>query len=227
MGFIKLGFIGTYKIDLFHYFSRILRALGKNVIIIDASEDQNLLVTLPESEEDCLVTLQGIDYLIDQKNMDLLDQVLYSDYDVALIDYGFNSEVAFDYSSCHILFVITDFQKHHVLKLKELVYATFSPEFNVVKLFRDVVECKISGAYINRVLDMDDKAKILAEYLFYLNESDYECQLISQYDDVFKFVKLSKEYKMLFLDILEELYSLKRVDIIKAIKLAEGAKICK
>ncbi len=227
MSYIKLGFVGSYKGDIFHYFSRILLVLGKKVVVVDASKEQDLQFTLPNCEGSTVVTSLGIDYLLHQDKMELLDQLSYSEYDIALIDYGFNNEVAYDYSSCHILFLVTDFQKHHVMKLKELVATSFSQELNVVKLYRDVVSSKIRSAYVNRVLGVEDKTKVLAEYIFELNEADYQCKLLSQYEELFRFSKLSKAYKGLFIDILDELFNLKKSQVARAIKRAEGGRICK
>ncbi|MBC7959398.1 MAG: hypothetical protein H7X94_05995, partial [Vallitaleaceae bacterium] len=94
MNFIKLGFIGSYKVDLLHYFSCILRAMNKKVLVIDASMEQFLKVTLPIEDEMTRVTSKGIDFMVEQQEIEALDQLDYSGYDVALIDYGFNKRVA-------------------------------------------------------------------------------------------------------------------------------------
>lgn len=223
--FIRLGFVGTYKVDLLHYFSRILIALNKEVVIVDATKEQYLQATIPEPINN-VTTYQGVDYVVNHYKMNQLSTLDYSQYDIALIDYGLNEEIHQDYINCTIIFVVTDFERHNVLKLKNILNE-FNQSIKVVKIYRDVILSKISCQYINHLLDIEVKAKVLAEYLFEFKEADYRCKLLCQYNNNFTFKKLTKEYKRMFADIVEELYDVRSRETIKAIKVAEEGKICR
>lgn len=223
---IRLGFVGTYKVDLLHYFSRLLIAMNKSVVIIDASEEQYLKSTIPDPINN-EITYQGVDCKINSNNMEQLIGLDYSQYDIALIDYGLNNKVSNDYINCSIVFVITDFERHHILALQKLIFSSFDQRIKVVKIYRDVVQSKITTKYINYLLDLDKNAKVLAEYVFEFKEEDYACKLLCQYNEVFSIKKVTKDYKQMFADIIEEIYHINHREAIRVIKAAEEGKQCK
>lgn len=223
---IKLGFIGSYKIDLLHYFSRVLRAMNKSVVIVDASEEQYLVYTIPHTIED-KVSFQGVDYITNLSDVKRIRAIDLKKYDIVLIDYGLNDAMSRDYESCTILFVVTDFNRHHILPLQALMSEAFNPSIKVVKVYRDIVNSTVTKQYIDFILDIERKAKVLAEYAFDLQEEDYQCKLLCQYNDEFEFNKMPKPYKQMFADIIEELYHLKYKDALKVVKAAGKEKLCK
>lgn len=223
---IKLGFIGTYKVDLIHYFSRILVAMNQSVAIVDATNEQYLLPTIPDPINN-KIHYNGVDCYVNQIQINQLILLDYSEYDITLIDYGMNEAVADDYFNCALIFVVTDFERHHITKLKNLISNTFIPTLKVVKVYRDFVNSKITRKYIDFLLELEVKAKVLAEYVFELNEEDYTCKLLSQYNDIISFKKLRKGYKQMFSDVIEELYQINHREAIKYIKVAEEGKQCK
>lgn len=224
--FIKLGFIGTYKIDMLHYLSRILKALNKKVVIIDASKEQLLKTTLPTREDSEEFTYLGVD-CISYAEKELCNLNNLKGYDIALIDYGLNHEPTFSGIDYSILFIVSDFERHHILSLKKMLTNFLNNNTNVVKIYRDVIDTKINKDYINHFLNIEEHAKVLAEYEFEFTQDDYMCKLLCQYDDIFSFKKLSKKYKEMFADIIEELYDIKFGQVMKVIKSAEVGKVCK
>lgn len=213
---IKLGFVGAYKADILYYFANILTRLNKRVLVIDASHEQTFKYSIPNMMSDEETNFRGIQYVFDKRTIDTLSKIDYMPYDIVLIDYGFNSEVREDWYQCNIMFVITDYQKHHLIKLKQLLeYKIDNIKF--VKIYRDVVNCKINKKYTNYFLNIEDQAEVLEEYVLDLTEQDKVNQLLFQHDLFFSYKKLSKSYKNLFVDIISEFYTFKEQDIKRGI----------
>lgn len=220
---IKLGFIGSYKADLLHFFSKILLTMNKEVAIIDASREQYLLTTIPETINN-EITYQGVDCFINYINIEQLIGFKYEQYAITLVDYGFNERLIEDFNSCTLLFVVTDFERHHILALKHLILHGLKQSSKVVMVYRDIVKCKITPQYINYLLDIENCAKVLAQYQFELNPNDYENKLLCQYNDVLNSKKISKGYKQMFGDIMEELLGLSHKEAVRVIKATEEGK---
>lgn len=224
--FIKLGFIGIYKADFLHYLSSVFKTMGKTVLVMDASNEQHLRSTLPEPVDN-EVTYRGVDFFLNQHTLEGLVKMDYKAYDICLIDYGLNQELSQDFATCDIIFVVSDYEKHHILALKGMIATAFDPSINVVHIFRDVFQTKINLKYIHYLLDTEAYAKVIAEYVLDFNEADYRCRLSCQYHEVLKFTHLTKAYKQLFADILEELYQIKRQQAMKLIKVAGRSQVCR
>lgn len=226
--FIKLGFVGSYKVDMLHYLSRILSALNKQVLIIDASKEQALKATLPTVTGSEVYTYLGVDCCSNADRLTELNKAInLKDYDIALVDHGLNEELELHNMDYSIVFIVSDYERHHILSLKQILNNFLNKNMNVVKIYRDVINTKIDKDYINQILNIEEYAKVIAEYEFEFTEDDYKCKLLCQYDDVFSFKKLSKKYKEMFADIIEELYGIKFGEVMKIIKSVEGAKACR
>lgn len=225
--FFKLGFTGSYKLDLLNYIARICVNLGQKVAVVDASETQYMKYTIPEFKDVDCISYNGVDYFIDKGEPEKYNEVPWQSYNIVLIDYGFNNELMHLYSECQIVFAVTDFQRQHIMQLKYIVDSGYIKDTNVVKLYRDVFECKIRKKYIDHILKLEDNSKVLAEYVFERRTEDDVIKLLSQYDDRVKFKRLSKEYKEFLHDVIEEILELKPKEINRAIKLAQEASVCK
>lgn len=215
---IKMGFFGSYKTDIYHYFSRILKVLDKRVAIVDASNDSYLYHSIPQLEEE-FVTYRDVDIYITK---DGLEAATTGDYDVLIIDYGFNS-LDNDFQACEIKLLVTDLQKHNISRVKDVLDST-SNKPQIIRIYRDLVGGKINPRYIDNYLNLEEKAEVIAEYDFYLDEDAYKCNIQCQYDDIISFKKLPKEYKSMFKELLGQYFSLDNKSITKAIKQAEGGK---
>lgn len=224
--FIKLGFIGIYKVDLLHYLSQVLHNINKEVIVVDASKEQYIECTLLEDQYNGVYNYKEVNYLLHKSDILQLNNIGFTEYDIALIDYGMNKELQASYQECDILFVITNFEKHNVLAIKNMVDG-LNNKVKIVKIYRDIIGFKINKKYINYLLKLEENANVLAEYSFEFSEEDYRCKLSCQYDNSLSFKRLSRGYKILFADILEELYNFTPKDAMKVIKACEGGISCK
>lgn len=230
---IKLGLAGSYKCDLILYLSGILRSAGKNVAVADASAEQFLRYCVPVMfPGDSTVTYRDIDFYYRIKNEEDLRSVLEKEYDVLLVDAGFNREMAgFLRCSDYCVFV-TDPEIHNVQMLKEFIDAfresgkgeDEDKNANLVRIFRDMCHGKINYKYLCDILDSPDLMNYIGEYVFFLDEVDRSLRLHCQYDYIIKFTKLSKEYKIMFADMLETFFGMSRKQISKSLKKAERGR---
>lgn len=224
---IKLGFIGSYKTDLLHYMAHIFKGLKKEVTVCDVSKEQHLYYSLPDMEGEGSIFYQGIDYrcLIDQESSPV--KMNFEGSDVVMIDFGLDADRPEDIRYCDLIFIVTDFKRDHVLKLKKMMKGYISNSENIVIIFREVLSSKINPVYIRHLLELEGMENILAEYVFDYRQEDEICKLFGEYDHLYRFKKLSKDYKVFFADILEELYEIEHSQGMKLIKSVEGGLSCR
>ncbi|HZK27687.1 MAG TPA: hypothetical protein VFD00_09155 [Thermoclostridium sp.] len=217
---IVVGFAGFCKSDIILYFSRILYVLGEKVAIVDRSTEQQLRFYVPIApfSEDML-EYRGVDIYLRCKNTPLGD-IPKNNYSVVLIDFGINPETYEDLSQISTLFIITDCNKQHTVPLSMwLSSQTVCPAS--IRIIRDIVSGKIRPRYIDSLLQAGQVTQIIAKYDFPLNEAEYYNRLLTQYDDVFSFTKLSAEFKNMLLDCITEIFKKDRKTAMKGLRRAQ------
>jgi len=215
-----IGFTGFCKSDIILYFSRILLMLGEKVAVIDQSMQDELKYSIPTG----LYTQDGIDYRgvdVFLKCEDIeLNNLPLDDYTVLLIDYGVNIKALELIKDLKALFIVTDLSRHHTVPLSScLSHIINRPDS--VRIIRDMVYSKINTRYIDSLLQSGQYTNIIAKYEFDLNENDYECRLKSQYDDIFKFGKISNDLRNMLVDCITGLFETEKKLVIKALKKAQ------
>lgn len=236
---IKIGFAGSYKCDYLLYFSRIALALGKTVSIVDATGEQFLNYSVPNYLNNTVVSYRGIDVFLGCKGAENYEQLPLDKYDIVFIDYGFNSHLVKYMRDCTAVILCTDFERYNVDRLRDYVkeLAAFNKtnsqnkdgdthqgedeKVYVIKVYRDIVKSKINEKYIDHYLELNTLVEVTLEYIFYFDELDYKSRIDSQYNDFFKFNKLTKSHRTMFVDILRGVLELKDKEVIKALKKAE------
>ncbi|MCX7920453.1 MAG: hypothetical protein N3B21_00300 [Clostridia bacterium] len=219
----KIGFCGTKIDDITSYLSRILNVIGKKLAVIDASEEQFLKFSVP-SGDNCtnITTYRGVDIYTDCSFQDNFAKVNLSKYEVVFINFGLNKALLKEFSDCDIHFIVTDMERHNVLRLKDTV-SKLDKKLEAIRIYRDVVDSKIDKRYMDSLLE-NVMVNYKAEYFFNLDDSELACRIDSQYNDIFKFNKLPKEFKVMFSEVLTELLGLDKKTVSNAIKKAERGK---
>ncbi|HEX2945639.1 MAG TPA: hypothetical protein VHT96_06765 [Clostridia bacterium] len=252
---IKIGLAGSYKCDLIMYFSRILHSAGKKVAIIDASEEQFLSYCVPlVFDSDHMVTYRDIDVYYKARNEEDCVNFIRGDYDVILVDAGFNAKMYNYLAGCDYCIFVTDPEIHNVQRLSEFIgkypglkllkpkaKAGDKPEVksgeeagtaaaieaakgSQIRVFRDMCPGKIDYKYLCSILDKPAAAQYIGEYVFQLDENDRRLGLYCQYDHIFKFTNLSKDYKLMFADMLETFFGMNKKQVKKSISRAERGR---
>lgn len=230
---IRLGFAGSYKCDLILYLSGILHNAGKKVAIVDASDEQLFQYCLPVLfASDCMVTYRDIDAYYKIKNEDDYRSVMKEEYEVLLIDIGFNKSMAGFLRSMDYCIFVTDPEIHNVQKMRDFISifnksgkeADENKSENSVRILRDMCQGKIGYKYISSIIDSPTSMNYIGEYVFLLDEVDRRLRLHCQYDHIFKFGRLSKEYKIMFADMLDTFFGMSKKQIKKSIRKAERGR---
>lgn len=209
-----LGFVGTTNYDIILYLSRILNRLGKKVLLADYSSENDLEVCIPVSPqlnpEDDVITYNEVDYTKTDFDSTLLNQ-----YDDVLIYFGFciNEKITL----CSQIVYVTDQQRFHIEKLRSLPQME-APRINL--LIRDIVDSKINQTYITDRLKKDLKPEDI--FLFYLDDIDIGNKILSQYNSILQFKRLSREFKDYLKKTVKNMYpDISEKELHKSYKLAE------
>lgn len=219
--FNKIGFAGTKVNDIILYLSRILVNLGRNTALIDASREQFLAYSVPETDKD-VVTYRNVDVFLNCIEPDSIRNIDMKDYDVVMINFGFNDGLIEEFSGCNVLMAVTDLQRHNLLRLKGFLSKT-DKNLEIIRIFRDIVDCKIDKRYIDSILE-SFRIKYLEDYELYLEEAELMCRLESQYNDIIRFQKLPKEYKNMLRDITLKYLGIEGKLLAGAFKTAEKGR---
>ncbi len=230
---IKLSFAGSYKCDLIMYLSRILHVAGKKVAIVDMSEEQMFQYCLPLAfTSDRMVTYRDIDVYYKIKDEEDYKSIVSEKYDVILIDVGFNKEMVRLFIKSDYCIFVTDPEIHNVQMMKDFVeiFSETAKEMDedksasLLRIFRDMCQGKIGYKYITSIIDSPAPQKYIGEYVFNIDEGDWRLRLHCQYDHIIKFRKLSKEYKIMFTDMLDAFFGTDKKQIRKSISKAERGR---
>lgn len=243
---VQIGFAGSYKCDLLLYLARIVLAAGKKVAIVDAAEEDLWSYSVPTYLDNKIVTYSDVDIYLGCRTAEAYESIEFNNYDVVFVDFGFNKNMSYYMGLCDKAVLVTNLEKNNVLRLREYIKAfTDSEIFNgklsvnesansekneskskleAIKIYLDVVRSKINSRYTDTLLDIDEKLNIVMEYIVEFDEINYRCRIESQYNDTFKFNKLTKAYKYMLIDIIENCIDLDRKSIAKALKKAERGK---
>lgn len=215
----KIGFIGKKIDDIMLYFSRVLVKLDKKVAIVDASFQQNLKYAIPQINENLeVITYRNTDVYVNCYTPEVFAKVDFSKYEFVFINFGLNKYLLNEFFDCHEKFVLTDMENHSIYKLKEFL-SNFNKQIEMIRVYRDVIDCKISKKYLDNLLDVAT-IKYSKEYGLYLSENEMLCRIESQYNDIFKFNKLPKDFKAMIMEVLISFGFDKKL-VIKALKAAE------
>lgn len=194
-----IGFVGVEKYEIILYLSRILHHLNLKVLLVDLSESEALYSCIPIPKDmrnkENKIDYRGIDFI---KNENKLYD-LQGNYDVILIDFGFNSYSNI-LSQCNRILLFTDLQLHNIERIKNMKIQTVAEMSLILKEF---INCKITPEFITTQIGYNiDKEQV---YVFHNDIIDMKYKIHSQYDDCFHFKKLSRSYKQFLKDVIFEL----------------------
>ena len=216
----RLGFIGFCKTDLILYLSRIINLLGEKTAIVDRSVSQELSYSVPVGiyAKDRL-DYRGVEVFLSCGETEL-EELKLNDFHSVLVDFGLNVKALDEIKGMNAVFVVSDLQRHHLIPLSN--FLSEEKEIpNVIRVYRDIPSCKITSRYADSILNLDNSANVIAKYELPFNETEYTVRLISQYDDVFKFSRVTPEFSQMLLDCLTELFGTENKAAVKALKKAQ------
>lgn len=218
---IKMGFFGTYKCDIIAYLARIFNSLDKKVAVIDATKTQILNYCIPRSFKDSFICFRNVDYYTNCFSERFFEDDFLKQYDVVLIDFGFNKNMLGHIKNCTKIYMVCDSTRYNLRMMKK-----FLPSLNldktVVKIFRDTVDGKINSTYLNNFLEVKEFFEVEEEYDFELSYEDYKANVEFQHNDIFKFNKLSKIFNDFLIKTIVNNVECTEKTALKAMKKAKG-----
>lgn len=145
-----IGFFGAYAYDIVLYLARNLKLMGKQVLVIDRSTEQEIICTIRSPSEADLQL--GIFHFcgIDITARVSMPENLNPDeaYDVILYDFGRNF-CPDEYHSCDVICYVLDMYVHNALRIQE----TEMPEngADLWMILRDLFRGKAIARYHMRL----------------------------------------------------------------------------
>lgn len=204
-----IGLVGSDKAEIIHYISRILCNLGKHVLLIDHCETYALTYTIPyppsltkERGRLGITDYRGVSFTRNEVNDSMKET-----YDYILIDFGYQFEHT-DFLTCNEIWFVTDMQRHNV---KRLLSISIDKTMARTLIIKDMISRKFGLKYIweeLRLLGLNETNTHCISY----EEENIKEMVNCQYNHVFKFMRISNEFKDTILDLLGdiELKDLKR-----------------
>lgn len=193
-----LGFVGIESYDLVHLLGQTITKLGRAVIIVDCSEFGDFVSTVPYGVDDgCVV--EYCDMTIARGIA--LDEIITDDtdeYDYAIIYFGSSIKHP-DIELCEEVYLVTDFQKHNINRLLQVVLDNEQCRFLI---YRNRVSTKIDITYVINTLkslEVDEDTT----YVLDDEQEDYDNMVMLQYDSVLNGVSISSGIKDFIVDVLK------------------------
>ncbi len=216
----RLGFAGFCKTDIILYLARILTCLGESVAIVDLSGEQGLRLSVPAGiYSDDRLEYRGVEVFLNCANNSVTEET-QSSHSMVLLDYGVNTKALESMKELRTLFIVTDLQRDHAVPLASFLEHLQGPT-DSVRIIRDIVPGKIRPRYIDSLLQAGQHTNLLAKYEFSFDGAEYSQRLLSQYDDIFHFTKITESFKSMLLEVVTELLGYDRKAAAKAIKKAQ------
>ncbi len=212
----SVGFIGKAdKTDLVSYVSKIISAMGKKVIMIDATSAQKTRYTIPimsemEDQAQYIVQHDGVEIAIGFSNILELKKYLlskgedFNDYDYVIVDADLNEMIEeYDLKDSNVNFFVSSYDKYYIHKGIELLRYLCSVKRRTdteakVIINRCIFYSDINTAdskYIERLADnlpVEWKGSTLN---FPNDQGDLSVNIQNQYSTKFDLRMLSKQYK--------------------------------
>lgn len=198
----KFCFYGTSCYDLLLYAARVLKQCKMSVLLLDYSKEQSLSYAIPEITglSSGIRDYRGISF-----SNDKVTDEQYMDYDVVFHYLGMSPryKVNGDY-----YFIITDCELHTVERILELKsdLKSLMPdsdeqtdsnedfdvfEKNCLNLIILGVDASTRAGYISSRMEFSGNHCNVVD----MDESNLESRIRCQYDEVFRFNRISDEYK--------------------------------
>ena len=212
----SVGFVGKVdKTELVGYLSKIIAAMGKKVIMIDATKIQKTRYTIPTIDEmgadsQYVVQFDNIDIAVGFSNMLELKKYLlskgedFNEYDYVMIDTDQEELIEeYDLKSANTLFFASSFDKLYIHKGLELLKflcamkRKVEPD-GVITLNKILFYSDINTADMNYFEHLSENLPIAwtsASLNFPYDQGDFAVNIQNQYNNKFDIRMLSKLYK--------------------------------
>lgn len=223
----KIGFIGAYdKTDMILNLSKLLTAMGKNVLVVDSTINQKARYVVPAINPTIsyITSFEDIDVAVGFNN--LLDIQRYTGtngelpYDIILIDADTSEKIEeFELEKAEINYFVTSFDIYYLKKGLEILNNIKTP-LNLTKILYSKDMLKEEDDYLN-FLSLGCKL-VWSDIRVYFPIENGDLSVISENQRVqkIKFKKLSVQYKDSLIYIAQQILGEKSDSNIRRIEKA-------
>ncbi len=209
-----IGFIGVDMSDILFYLSRILYHLEKRIILVDLSDNKEIINSLANKTGLDLYHYNGVDITCKMEHISN-----FKNYDHVFIYYGFRYDDSVNL--CNRIVFTTDMNPRHIA-LTSNFYKELAKESSTLISFliRNVFDIKIKVEYIiEKIHHSLDKEKVAC---IYADFEDMKTSLVNQYNLEITFQKISPSLKQFLKEMVIKIEpSRKEKEINAAYKKAE------
>ena len=227
----KIGFIGAYdKIDLILYIAKLLRAMGKKIMIIDATilQKAKYIVPVVNPTTSYVTEFEEMDVAVGFKDMDSIKEYLgmplHAEFEYDYILYDIDSPSAFErfnIMDANKKYFVTAFDLYSLKRGLEIL-AGLRESIQITKVLFSKNATKEEDEYLN-YLALGYKISWSEERVYFpFDTNDQSVLMENQRVSKVKLKKLSTQYKESLMYITEDILEGQEVnDIRKVFKQLE------
>ena len=210
----KIGFIGAYdKIDLILYIAKLLRAMGKKIMIIDATilQKAKYIVPVVNPTTSYVTEFEDIDVAVGFKDMDSIKEYLgmplHAEFEYDYILYDIDSPSAFErfnIMDANKKYFVTAFDLYSLKRGLEIL-AGLRESIQITKVLFSKNATKEEDEYLN-YLALGYKISWSEERIYFpFDTNDQSVLMENQRVSKVKLKKLSTQYKESLMYITEDI----------------------
>lgn len=210
----KIGFYGIEAFDIIQYLSRVMKHLGKKVLLVDQSAEKALMhsVSMPAEFMD-KADYRGIGFLNDWLKEEL------NRADIVLVDMG---KTGNRIKECDTVYFVTDYELHNIHRIKNIRLRETNLPDKQYLIIRDLTNTR-KVSYVKEQCGFEDRG----DFIYYIADDlmNYRLRLKCQYNNVFYFHKLSPDFKdMMFHICMDSIEGITKKELKTAYHKAERGK---
>lgn len=206
----SIGFAGADSYDLIIYLAVFLKALEREVLLIDKSGRNALSFCIQSPEmlkpDNEVVHFRGLDIVTDSD-----PAAMRAEYDYILTDFGDLVDHP-GLAACNNIFLVTDTKYHNLINIKDMS-AVYSDYYLLV---RDIT-AGINERYLPQFL-INNGLQGIKNFCIYWDEGDREAMTELQYHHYFVYKRLSPGMKEFLKEVLTEILGFGNVELKYAAK---------
>lgn len=215
------SFIGTPCYDILIYLSMLLKNMGKKVLVVDNSKDQEVMNCIQKPLDlEGLIHYNQVDYIGEEISN---NEITY-EYDIILRLLAYSEIPDLD-EELQKLIVVTDTKRK---SLEGAMQVLINNNFSKQLIIRDVCDGRFGKHYFSKVCMNEQAEYAISKRNIYevdFDELDYYYRIMLEHKVFRRFYSLSRSYKDLLFDLASEISQMPIKSVKKAYKAGKRVAI--
>lgn len=192
----KIGFIGYESADIILYIARMLSYVGKKVAVIDRTDNQTVVKTIPLPEE---LSGTGGYYKNILITSDTACEASEEALDVVLYSFGYHLQDA-EIKECKMVVYVTDMIAYNAQLLKDV---ELPKEVDTFLIVRNAIPLKYDEKYLANIIGRKFKKDNIFRIPY--EEADYKSRCYLYVDKKHKLTSLSGQMQVTIFELLKNI----------------------